>query len=172
MPIDAIRLAELYESGQSTAQIARSVGLTISAVRKSLQSIGVTFRSAVEGRRLAGYEALRGRKRPPFSAEHKGNISAAKHRWAAKHARGTRVTVKGYIEYTRGVNKGRKVHDVLMEEVIGRRLVRGEQVHHVDGNKANNAMANLRLLDRAEHMRIHRKQDHHLRKRGSDGRLL
>lgn len=34
-------------------------------------------------------------------------------------------------------------HRLLMEEIIGRKLLPGEQVHHYDGNKANNKKNNL-----------------------------
>lgn len=45
-------------------------------------------------------------------------------------------------------------HRVVMEGVIGRLLTVGEVVHHIDGNPANNAPANLRLFaSQAEHIR-------------------
>ena len=45
-------------------------------------------------------------------------------------------------------------HRVVMEQLIGRCLVEGEVVHHVDENPANNAPDNLRLFSsQAEHMR-------------------
>lgn len=47
-------------------------------------------------------------------------------------------------------------HRVVAEQKIGRPLVKGEHVHHVDGNKQNNAPENLEVLTHAEHAVEHR----------------
>lgn len=47
------------------------------------------------------------------------------------------------------------LHRVLMENKIGRLLRPDEDVHHADGNKTNNVIENLELLERAEHARRH-----------------
>jgi hypothetical protein len=45
-------------------------------------------------------------------------------------------------------------HRILMEHKLGRRLLRGEVVDHVDGDQSNNDPANLRLFaSNAEHLR-------------------
>lgn len=46
-------------------------------------------------------------------------------------------------------------HRHIMEEKLGRRLAPAEHVHHIDGNKRNNAIENLEVLDIAEHTRRH-----------------
>lgn len=56
----------------------------------------------------------------------------------------------GYIkEY------GKHQHRLVMEKKLGRKLTSNEIVHHVDDNKHNNNINNLKLLTRAEHMNIH-----------------
>jgi hypothetical protein len=51
---------------------------------------------------------------------------------------------------------GRHEHRVVAEKKIGRRLRRGEIVHHKDHRKRNNAPANLQVLkSQSEHCRIH-----------------
>ena len=51
---------------------------------------------------------------------------------------------------------GRHEHRRVAETAIGRPLRNGEIVHHIDGNKLNNAPENLLVLpSRAEHARIH-----------------
>lgn len=62
-------------------------------------------------------------------------------------------------------------HVVAMELQIGRWIKPTECVHHKDGNRQNNALENLELLDRREHSRQHRAADYHTFKRGRLGRF-
>jgi hypothetical protein len=59
-------------------------------------------------------------------------------------------------------------HVRLMELAIGRRLRRGEVVHHVDHNRRNNVIANLAHMSAADHSTLHRALDagSRLRNRG------
>ena len=50
---------------------------------------------------------------------------------------------------------GRHEHRVVAEHMLGRRLTRGEIVHHRDGNIRNNDPDNLQVMTQAEHMRAH-----------------
>lgn len=53
-------------------------------------------------------------------------------------------------------NKKVYEHRYVMEQHIGRKLKRGEEVHHIDGNKMNNDIDNLILLSIEEHKKFHR----------------
>ena len=58
----------------------------------------------------------------------------------------------GYIRH----NYGKGLHRTIMENYIGRKLVRGEVVHHIDFIKTNNDIKNLYLCrDASEHAKIH-----------------
>lgn len=46
-------------------------------------------------------------------------------------------------------------HRIVMELHLGRRLRRGEVIHHLDGNKCNNNIENLMLLDKSTHRTLH-----------------
>ena len=46
-------------------------------------------------------------------------------------------------------------HQYIMEIHLGRRLQKGEIVHHIDGNKQNNNLENLYLTSVAEHNKLH-----------------
>lgn len=70
-----------------------------------------------------------------------------------KGANGTGcVTDRGYI-----LIGNRYEHRRIMDVVVGRRLSRDEVVHHKNGNKSDNRIANLEVLPNAEHSRMHAK---------------
>lgn len=46
-------------------------------------------------------------------------------------------------------------HRLVAEAKVGRRLRPGEQVHHHDGNKANNDPANIEVVEDIAHHRVH-----------------
>ena len=50
------------------------------------------------------------------------------------------------------------LHTVLMERAIGRYLNDGEVVHHINHNREDNRLENLRLMDKKEHMSMHMKE--------------
>lgn len=47
------------------------------------------------------------------------------------------------------------LHRVVMENHINRLLLPNEVVHHIDGNKFNNDISNLQLMDAKEHVKHH-----------------
>jgi hypothetical protein len=149
------------EDKKSIPQIAALMSYPRSRVRGILVHAGVEMRSRAEGVRLRrdvlGQHAL-GKTRH-FTTAWKNNIRNARIKWADANARGTSVKPNGYVEFTRGPNKGRLVHVVLMEKRIGRHILPDECVHHIDGDRRNNSPDNLALLTRAGHTRLHRRED-------------
>lgn len=52
-----------------------------------------------------------------------------------------------------------KEHVYVMEQHIGRKLEKNECVHHIDGNRSNNDIQNLKLMTISEHSRMHRRKE-------------
>jgi hypothetical protein len=48
-------------------------------------------------------------------------------------------------------------HRIVMEEWLCRKLSRSEDVHHINGNKTDNRLANLLVCNRKEHVVFHPK---------------
>lgn len=46
-------------------------------------------------------------------------------------------------------------HRRIMERVLGRKLRKGETVHHKDGDKLNNSIDNLEVIYNKDHARMH-----------------
>jgi hypothetical protein len=50
---------------------------------------------------------------------------------------------------------GKHEHRRVAEQMLGRPLVKGEIVHHIDGDRHNNSHTNLQVMTQSEHMKLH-----------------
>ena len=81
-----------------------------------------------------------------------------KTRGSGERGKGFCIDVEGYQICTRlGENRNKKIHRIIMEKIIGRKLLKNEVVHHVDGNRSNNNTSNLILMTKSEHSSLHSK---------------
>jgi hypothetical protein len=149
------------EERKSIPQISALTNIPQSNIRYALKKKGV-LRSRTDGVRVASESGrlgsgLRGKKRV-FTEQWKQRISIGKKLASVGISKGVSRKPSGYIEYTTGPNKGRSVHVVAMEQQIGRRLYANEVVHHIDENRSNNDLSNLKLMTRSEHTSHHAKQ--------------
>lgn len=70
------------------------------------------------------------------------------------HWKGGYIDKSGY-RYFRIDSRKIAEHRYIMEQHLGRRLLKDEHVHHINENKLDNRLENLALLDNHSHPRLH-----------------
>jgi hypothetical protein len=102
----------------------------------------------------------KGVKLPPRTQEHTDKITKINLNSGRYAPLGTTyIDNSGYMQIKVTHNHKynyRQLHRVLMEKSIGRSLDSNEIIHHNDGNKLNNDIANLSLLTKGQHSTINR----------------
>ena len=68
---------------------------------------------------------------------------------------GRGITKEGYVSLWISRTERLLEHRKLMEDHLGRKLTRSEIVHHINGNNADNHLANLELTTYSEDIRRH-----------------
>lgn len=119
------RVRALYESGLSVHEIGREIGSADSVVKRILAGVGIQ--------------------------------SEPRRRTRSRHVNwngGRYVNDRGYVEVIcddprfasmRGSDGYTPEHRLVIAQALGRPLKRHESVHHIDGNRQKNALANLEL---------------------------
>jgi hypothetical protein len=68
-----------------------------------------------------------------------------------KFKNGVTVNGQGYLVISAGPHRGKPVHKIVAEAMLGRELLPSEDVHHKDENKLNPDWRNLDILPHGEH---------------------
>jgi len=74
-----------------------------------------------------------------------------------------RIEEHGYVKlykdpWDNSFKNTRYEHRYIMDKSVGRKLNPKEFVHHIDGNKKNNKLPNLKIVSPTEHHTIHHKR--------------
>jgi len=68
-----------------------------------------------------------------------------------------------YKKFRNRLGNIRYVHKVAMERKLGRKLNKYERVHHINGDKLDNRLSNLKVIDLRKHTKNHYKNgDYHI----------
>lgn len=124
------KIADLYNEGKLThKQIGKIYNMSENGICSLLRRMGI--------KGIKKYENISGEK----NCRWKGGIMYKEGR------KMIRINKKYIYEYV-----------YIMEQYIGRKLRRGEVVHHINGNINDNKIENLQLMTISEHMKLHAKQ--------------
>ena len=153
--IDEIAAIKMYQSGMSQVEVAAVLGTSQKVIFNTLKRNGIKSRVAA--------------KRNQYKENN--------HMWKG----GRIVDESGYVlikkDHPRACSAGGYVmeHILIMENHLGRKLnwhgaghPKSEIVHHINGNKKDNRIENLMLVNFVDHMKIHNQ----LRRRGGDAQCL
>jgi hypothetical protein len=159
MSVNKVSLIKLYiNDKKSIPDISDFTGLSRTTIRYWLLKYNIPIRSRIEGIRNCPKDrfgsGLRGKKRI-LTDDHKKAIKKAAIKMWEKKAKGYTLKKDGYVEITRGKNKYKGQHRVIMEEYLGRELNTNEVVHHINGIKHDNRIENLKVMTNKEHNRLH-----------------
>lgn len=69
-----------------------------------------------------------------------------------------------YLRIWKGRRRSELLHRYIAKKYFGEEMVSGLVVHHIDGNRLNNEIENLRLMTNKEHMSLHSRQQSEKRK--------
>lgn len=147
-------LRQMYwNDGLSVRDISVITGLSQSGINHLFRAYGIerrTLSESIKHARSVKKSSYVGRKQTP--EEIAKRVASRKRN---NTPRGVSDNGRGYLRYTIGPHHGRLVHIVVMEEHIGRRLCPNECAHHINGNKQDNRIENLRLMTIGEHSTLH-----------------
>lgn len=171
-------IEKLYLAGKSTYEIATICNCSGEKIRQQLRQHGVVRRTKNEAIAIRGLakRRIRAKKCLECGGEFYPTYYTKKHKKSA--GRGQRfcsascymnflnfsyqrapkqVSKSGYI-YRKFGGFCQYEHRYVVEKYLGRKLIKGEQVHHIDGNKQNNDLNNLAVVRTGEHWLITRLQ--------------
>ena len=158
-------IVDKYANEVSSGEIAKELNISGVQVLRILHKNKVTLRTLSEGKVISHSrpetkekmsKSALGRKCPEHVKAALRLIVGPKHQgWKG----GITLNAGGYLQFTEspanGAHAGVYIHRIIAEWVVGRKIQKGEVVHHLDGNKKNNNPDNLQVMSASSHARMH-----------------
>lgn len=139
-----------WEEHHSTTAIAEILGVGATAIRKWMAKCGIPRRELGDAQKVI---SLTGR-RPP--AKPTGLTGSKNPTWKGGRTQHTKGYVYAFAPWHPDQSNGYVLeHRLMAEQMLGRRLQPDEDVHHKDGDKANNSPDNLEVILHSDHTRRH-----------------
>ena len=173
-------LQRLYsDEGMSMHEVAEAIGVSVGTVYNYIKAYDIPSRPKMTQKTRMKISAsnkgkLLGRKRAPFSDEHKRKISLAKKgRFKKESMYGGHKKLRqdGYVIVYCPLHPNATAdgyvmeHILVMESQIGRLLAADEVVHHKNKVRNDNRIENLSLMTFKEHASLHMKERWNEKKR-------
>ena len=76
----------------------------------------------------------------------------------ARNYKGLTRHSAGYNLFCEPAGKRQLEHRLIVEKFLGRKLRRDEVIHHINGDKADNRIENLQIMDQSEHLKLHQEE--------------
>ncbi|SDH25414.1 HNH endonuclease [Nitrosomonas sp. Nm132] len=182
------KMSDLYQSGKLLKEIAEVMDCSVTTVWSHLNKFGIKMQS--KGERSKGKPNFSRRKfdhslaaslyssgMSSTDVAEKLGISTTsaikailnsglKMRGAGETtslmARGNvSMSSHGYVRVSEDRKSRRYEHVLIAEKAIGRKLRKGEVVHHIDCDKTNNNPSNLMICTTGYHMQLHARMRRH-----------
>lgn len=144
----------------SAVDVAKQTGICAQMVRRILESAGIKLDRGRWGRHKSA-AFLRG-KAPWNKGKTKYTDDSVAKYSKTKSQKGSQVRGDGYqMVWSDELKKAVRAHHYVWFKKTGHwpNTEKGEQVHHIDGNKLNNDFSNLVLVSVADHSAIHKQYE-------------
>lgn len=160
------KVAALYLSDKlSSEEIGRKYDISGVQVRRILKKQNIEIRPSSENKKIS-HSRQNAKEKMRKSATGRRLSESAKEKLRAltgiKNAQwggGLTLSTGGYLQFSASPANGEHstvfLHRLIAEWKYGRRVKKGEHVHHIDGNKLNNHPDNLVILSASQHATIH-----------------
>ncbi len=169
--MDLIPYSDIYElyvvKQMPMWKISQELNVAVGTVFNYLKKYNIRTRSSSEankGRKLSPEHRLaisRRMKGFKHSDETRKKMSEAKkiHRQGHKKRRCDGYIAVYYPDHPKSTKDGYIMeHILVVEKSIGRHLEENECVHHINENREDNRIENLKLMTKSEHMSYHAKK--------------
>lgn len=181
-------VADLYRSGKSIAQVAEQLSVSSGTISRALKRAGIKPRHknheiqesiATKGQCFYDYEAIAsayasGLSMPKVAEQFgctmptvvralrkTGTPSRSLSDGKSLAHRGNKGKVNGYTTVTADKYARKLEHILIAEAALGRKLKKGECVHHINQNRSDNRRENLLICTIGYHTAIHARMRKH-----------